>query len=121
VATITTFRLEFISGDSTESVEFKAFGFPSTASRVAFERHFNISSGAALAALARLYRAEDQIEAKEELAEYREEWVAFLVWHGARRAVPARFGSMDFDAFLEDLTSVEIVDEPEPDPTLVND
>ena len=90
--------------DGTEH-RFETRTYMCTSDRIAFERHFKVSTGALKAT---------------SLEGIHEEWIAFFAWRAARRSlgdtVPA-----DFVAFADALeeTDLEDVSEPEaaPDPT----
>jgi hypothetical protein len=94
-----------ISTFSGQTFDFEA-NWGNNADRVAFERRFQTNSRV--------------MKDKFGTAEYRDEWMAFMVWRSLRRQTP---NVADFEEFLEDIDEFifgedgEDQEEDVPDPT----
>lgn len=100
-----TIRIKLLSGPE--------FGFDTAtymcvADRVAFERHFKISTGTLAAAADR--------PGDEAAPRISDEWVAFFTWRSALR--DAVGFTLEFEPFLDDVEAIAIEETDEPDPTV---
>ncbi|HYT30232.1 MAG TPA: hypothetical protein VEN82_05605 [Actinomycetota bacterium] len=77
------------------------------ADRAAFERQFDVGSGA-LMQLADLFDAKGERRAGADLGNLREEWMAFLAWRCLNRDVGDQGPFLEF---LDRLDSIEIVEQ----------
>jgi hypothetical protein len=110
--------------------------FMCAADRVAFERHFQISStelmraSAAAKALGELTSASDGAEdgaleaataaVGDQAGGLRETWMLFFCWRAATRGAAEALGSMSFEDFCEQVADYDITEGNEPaaaDPT----
>jgi hypothetical protein len=88
-----------ISTFSGQSFDFEA-NWGNNADRVAFERKFQVNS-----------KVMKDLFGK---TEYRDEWMAFMVWRSLRRQNPT--AAPDFEAFLEDIDTFIFGEDGEDEP-----